>query len=515
MGSVRAIRPRTKIVSLPAPVGGWNARDSYAEMAPTDAVTLINYFPTTTSIVLRFGQTNFATGMAGQSETLMSYSGTNTSKFFSANVGGRIYNITAGGAIGAADVSALTNGRWQYINVATTGGNYLMAVNGADKAEFYTGSAWAKDGDGSPYNITGVDSAACIGINLFKNRVWLIQQNTLLAWYLPTGAIGGAATSLDLRAFAPHGGSLISMGTWTIDAGYGMDDYAVFITSKGDVIVYRGSDPASASTWAMVGQYYVGSPIGNRPFVKWKGDLLLICQDGVFPLSAALQSSRLNPKVAVTDKINKVMTSSISNYGANFGWQLMPFPKQNMLLLNVPVSTGANQEQYVMNTITGAWGQFQNYAANCWELFNDDLYFGGNTVVGKAWNTNSDVGSAINGFVLQAFNTFNEPGQRKRVTSMRPLFLTNGTPAIFGGVNWDYDLSNASAALSTTLTTFAVWDTATWDSGIWGGSLTPNYKLQNATGSGWAGAPVFKSSTLGLELELVTTDLSLEIGGFL
>src|SRR3990172_8841559 len=255
MASIQPIRPITKIVSLPAPVGGWNARDSFAEMNPLDAVILQNYFPQTTSVVLRFGHTQFATGMTGQSETLMAYSGGATNKFFSVNSGGRIYNISSGGAIGAADVSGLTNARFQYINVATTANNYLMAVNGADKARFYTGSAWATDGDGAPYNITGVDSVNCIGINLFKNRVWLIEQDTLKAWYLPTGAIGGAAASLDLRAFAPHGGKLVAMGTWTIDAGNGIDYHAVFITKKGDVIVYQGSDPSSATTWAMQGQW--------------------------------------------------------------------------------------------------------------------------------------------------------------------------------------------------------------------------------------------------------------------
>src|SRR3990170_6550293 len=107
MASVRPIRPQTKIVSLPAPVGGWNARDSFAEMNPLDAVILQNYFPSTTSVALRFGHTQFATGMTGQSETLMAYAGANSNKFFSINVGGRIYEVTAGGAIGAADVSSL------------------------------------------------------------------------------------------------------------------------------------------------------------------------------------------------------------------------------------------------------------------------------------------------------------------------------------------------------------------------------------------------------------------------
>ena len=170
-----------------------------------------------------------------------------------------------------------------------------------------------------------------------------------------------------------------------------------------------------------------------------------------------------------------------------------------------------------MNTITGAWAQFMGWEANCWELFNDNLYFGGDTIVGRAWNTNADNGSEIQSFILQAFNNFKEPGLRKRATTMRPLFLTNGTPTIFGGMNWDYDLSNASTALSTTATSFAVWDTATWDgsTSIWGGGLTPSFRMQNATGSGWMGAPVFKSATNGLELEYVSNDISLEIGGFL
>lgn len=516
--AVRQIRPRTKIVSLPAPVGGWNARDSFADMAENDAVVLQNYWPKTTSVALRNGHTQFATGMSGQSETIMTYAGASTNKLFSANAGAggtaRIYDITAGGAISSAAVSSLTNGRWQYINVSTTGGNYLLSVNGADKMRIYDGSTWDSDGGGS-FTVTVVDTATCIGINLFKNRVWLIKQNTLLAYYLPTGAIAGAASLLDLRAFAPHGGSLVAMGTWTIDAGYGVDDYAVFVTNKGDVIVYQGSDPSSASTWALRGLWYLGSPVGNRPFTKWKGDMLIICQDGLFPLSAALQSSRINPKVALTNKIQQTVSESVSSYGSTFGWQVIPYPKQNMLLLNVPVVAGSAQEQYVMNTITGAWAQFQDWPANCWELYSDDIYFGGNTYVGKAWNTNSDNGAAIQGFILQAFNEFGEKGQRKRATSMRPLFLTNGNPQIFVGMAWDYQMANPTSPVTTTATSFGVWDTAKWDTDIWGGGLNPSYSIQSVAGSGWAGAPVFKSGTLGLQVELVSSAISLEIGGFL
>lgn len=510
-----AVRPRMKIASIPAPVGGLNARDSLAQMGPDDAVALINYMPRTTSVELRYGYSRFATGMTGQSETLMAYSGGSTTKMFSANSGGRIYDVSSAGAVGAADVSSLTNGRFQYINVANATANYLMGVNAADKARFYTGAAWAKDGDGPPYDITGVDSATCNSVALFKNRVWLTKINTLQAWYLPTAAIGGAATLLDLRAFAPHGGGLVGVATWTIDAGTGVDDYLVFLTNQGEVIVYQGTDPSSSSTFALKGVWWIGSPIGIRPFVKWAGDLLIICQDGVYPLSSALQSSRVNPRVALTNKIQQTVSDSIVSYGSNFGWQVIPFPKQDMLVLNVPVTAGNFQEQFVMNTLTGAWGKFQGWNANCFELYNNSLYFGSNTYVGKAWDTNADNGAAISGFILQAFGNLGQPGTRKRATAMRPLLLTDGSPTVYGAVNWDYDLSQPTVPLTSSALSYGVWDSSVWDAAVWSGGLIPSNSIQSVAGSGLTGAPAFKSSSIGCQLQLVSTDISVESGGFL
>ena len=32
-------------IAIPAPVGGWNARDSLDAMPPTDAIKLVNWIP--------------------------------------------------------------------------------------------------------------------------------------------------------------------------------------------------------------------------------------------------------------------------------------------------------------------------------------------------------------------------------------------------------------------------------------------------------------------------------------
>ena len=52
--------------SLPSPIGGWNARDSLAEMNPLDAVQMINFFPTPTDVTLRKGYTKISTGITGE-----------------------------------------------------------------------------------------------------------------------------------------------------------------------------------------------------------------------------------------------------------------------------------------------------------------------------------------------------------------------------------------------------------------------------------------------------------------
>ena len=191
-------------ITIPAPIGGWNARDSLGAMPVGDAVTLTNWWPGTNSVVLRYGYTKHATGITGQVESVIAYSGGTTNKLFAA-AGTNIYDVTAGGAVGSAVVSSLTNARWQYINMRTAS-SYLMMVNGADKLRFYDGTNWAKDGDGGGYDITNVDTADCSNITLFKNRVWLIEDGTLKSWYLPINSIGGAAVALDMS----------SLGHWTL-----------------------------------------------------------------------------------------------------------------------------------------------------------------------------------------------------------------------------------------------------------------------------------------------------------
>jgi len=507
-----AQRTAAQVASIPAPVGGWNARDSIANMEPTDAVEMINFFPSYSNVVLRGGYTQYATGIDGQVETLMNYSTGTTNKLY-AMAKTKIYDATSAGAVGAAVKTGLTNARWEFINVTTGGGSYLYLVNGVDAPLLFDGTTWASITGASPIAITGVTTTTLDNITLFKNRVWFSQKNSLKCWYLPTNAVGGTANVLDLSSIAKFGGYIVDIATWTIDAGYGVDDNIVFITSNGEIIVYSGTDPASATTWALIGVWKLGDPIGNRCFMKYAGDILILTYDGLMPLAASLQSSRLDPRVALSNKIQGAITTASTLYAANFGWQIHYSAKNNAVWVNVPVNEGKDQEQYVMNTITKSWCKFQGWNSNCWEEFGDTPYFGGNGFVGKAWDTGyADNATNINTNVLQAFNYFEQRGVKKYFTRARPSIFTDGLPSIQVAMNIDYDLSDPTAALSYSSNAYGLWDTAIWDSAVWGEGLTITNNWQGITGIGYCGGVHMKSASQTLQLEWAATDVVYQTG---
>jgi len=504
----QAKRAVSQPVSMPAPVGGWNARDSLTSMQPNEAVTLENWYPATTECILRNGYTKWATGITGQVETIMAYSGAATNKLF-AIAGTSVYDVSSGGAVGAAVVTGLTNARWGYCNIATAGGNFISMANGVDAPRNYNGSAW------STPTITGVTSTDLLDPILYAQRQFFVGKNSLKTWYLPVNSIAGAVNSVDVSALATKGGYIVAHGTWTIDAGTGVNDHYVIVTSKGQVIVYQGTDPTSTTTWAMVGVWDIGSPVGRRSMYKYAGDMLLITQDGVVPLSGALQSSRVQPRVAITDKIQYAISEAVTNYASNFGWQTMYVPTINQLWLNVPVQEGNNQQQYVMNTITGAWCNYTGWNANCMEMFNDEPYFGGNGYVAHAYNGNIDDVNNITGTALQAFTNFGNAGALKRFTMSRPIFRTDGQPSIFAGVNIDFNIEIPTTSLTYTPSTYAKWDTAIWDASTWGGGLSVLQNWQGLNGVGYYGAPVVKTSCSGIQVRWVSTDLVIEGGAIL
>ena len=505
---------RANVQSLPAPVGGWNVRDSIANMEPTDAVQLDNMFPTASSCVLRGGYTKHAT-VSGKVRTLMSFSGGTSDKLFAITTSG-IYRVDAGGA-GVAQTlpSSLTEAWCEYTNVTTLGGNFMMVVNGTDTPLLYNGTTWTNPSITFPAIPSGMTPSKFSNITLFKNRLWFIEKDTLRAWYLPTLSIGGEANYIDLSAVAKFGGHLVDLDTWTIDAGYGVDDNLAFITNNGEVIIFRGTDPDSAATWSLTGVWKLGSPIGTRAMLKYAGDLLILTYDGLMPMAQSLQSSRLDPRVALSNKIQGAIAQATSQYGSHSatGWQVVYSAKNNAVWINVPVQDG-QQEQYVMNTITTSWCRFTGWAAYCWEIYGDEPYFGGDGFVALAWDdTYEDDTANIVSTSAQAFNYFESRGVKKYFTRARPTIMTDGFPSVGLGMNVDFETGASGASVASgAVPAYAKWDTGIWDTGVWGSGIQVYNNWQGITGIGYCGSLVMKTSSAGIKIEWPSTDVVFQTG---
>lgn len=448
------------------PVGGWNARDALASMQPQDAVVLNNWFPRPSYVEFRGGHASHATGMTGTGKTLMTYNKLNGGNQLFCTTASGIYNVSSAGAVGAS-VLARTNGKHHWTMFGDGTSQWLIAPNGVDKPAYYDGTTWtAVDGVSTPA-LTGVTTTEIVSAHVFKGRLLFLFNSSLKFGYLAAGAAGGAVSLFDLSGEASKGGYLIAFAHWTRDAGNGPDDFAVFFTSEGEAIVYQGTNPNSATTWAKVGSFSIGRPIGRRCVTQYGTDCVVITENGVFPMSALLQAGDAErAKFALSFKIQDAFTAAARSYFSNFGWNVRVFPKQDALLVNVPMAEDGVHEQYVMNTIKKTWCRFTDWDAEDFAVFNGELYFTNSTVVYKAWTGTSDNGSNIVFYGKQAFQNFgsNEP---KQVMLFMPILSVNGSVAYGADVDVDFDDDEIAGTVTYTVTSGAVWDTSNWDEAYW------------------------------------------------
>lgn len=477
---------------VPAPIGGWDALSPLAVMEPKYAASMTNWVPRTGWLELRGGYNSWVTHASltnplSPVETLMAYrpaSNNGVQKLFAAS-GTTISDVSTNGS--SSDVvTSRSNARFQYcMFTPALGSNYLLAVNGADAGILeYNGSVW------STATITGTSTGIFAAINIFKRRVWLIEPSSTRANFLGTDAITGAATVIDIGPFLSKGGYLMAMGTWTVDGGNGPDDLAIFLSSEGQAVIYKGTDPSNADSWALVGVFDLPRPIGRRCFCRLGSDLMLITEQGVLPVSQALPLDSSSVRnVAVTNRIQTAMQNVATAYFTNFGWQFIAFPQQSLLFLNIPQIENSTQIQYVQNALTGAWTIFNGWNANCFEVYNGSLYFGGNDGgVNLAYAGGLDKVTPIVADVKCAFNYLEEPGRLKNANLVRPFLVADGTLTPTIQIDVDFEDTSVSAPVTILTPTGAIWDTSLWDGSNWstGVATVINWQSCNALGTALA-----------------------------
>lgn len=515
-----AARDQLQSESIPAPVKGWDAANPLADMDPASAVILDNWFPEPTYCRLRAGHTSWATGLGStQVESLMTYHGANGTNAMFAACGSNVYNVTASGAVGAAAIGTTGNARFQHANFTTAGGHFLFICNGSVAAQYYDGAAWT-----IPV-ITNITSTDIVHVTSHQHRLWFTLINSTKAWYLPIDSIAGAAVGYEFGTFFTDGGYLNAIATWTRDSGAGSDDCLAAISSRGQVVIFIGTDPSSSTTWSLKGVYTIGTPIGRRCFTKVGGDLAVITIDGVVSLNQMIALDRaVARRAAITSNIQNAMAQAAKNYKDNFGWQLIQYPLGTAVYLNVPITQSTLMYQYVMNPLTGAWCRYKGMNAACWEINNDNIYFGGRAgVVYKADSGNTDSGTQIVYDLKTAFNYFKSRGRNKAFRMVRANMFGDGRCLPTITVNGDFRETPEPTTVVGVLQNAGVnWNAFDWNDGtLWGGG--------QVTFNDWIGvedqghcaairmkvAPLSQSSTLPIDLRLNSFDILMQQGSFL
>ncbi len=449
--------------NLPSPTGGINARDNFTAMDPKDAINLVNVFPETSSVVVRRGFAAVSTGLGNLVQSLMVWRGAPTDKIFGA-AGSSIFDVSTDPATSV--VTGLTNAKWQWTNLENAGGQFLVACNGADHVQEFDGTTWTVP------TITGADDTTFINVTQFKERLWFVVANSLNLYYLETQAIQGPASLFPLGAVFKRGGYIIAIGSYSNDAGEGPDDYFCIMTNNGEIAIYQGTDPTSATTWSLVGIFWVGKPIGRRCMANLSGDLVIITQDGVVSMQASLQYGRdAGQKAMITAKIQTKFSDASRAYFNNFGWQPLVYPRARYFIVNVPQVQDMTQVQFVSNTISGSWTTFTNMNAQCWATANDFLYFGGND--GDVYQANegflddaTGAGADIQWDVQTSWQAL-WGKSNKLFTAVRPEMLTGGGTQFAIDVDVDFVTATPVGTLTTPTIMGMVWPW-TWP-GTWGG----------------------------------------------
>lgn len=452
---------------IPAPVGGWNARDALSAMAPTDAVQMLNWFPQTGVVTGRGGSlTKIAdvSGTADSVESLVAYEGDSTTKLIAA-ANGTWWDVTS--LTGSVSIqSGFTSDLWQ----SGAFDNNTVLVNGADTPQVYNGSTM------TDMVATGPTLTNLIGVIPFKGRAFYWEKSSSSFWYAAAGSFQGTLTEFPLATFTQHGGTIFTMLSWTRDAGDGVDDFLVIIFNTGETLVYQGDDPGDSLRWSMVGRWLLGKPYNIRAHGRYQSTEIIGTQDCFLGIDEAIQNTPLPDSFG--GRIVRAAGQAAKSYGNQTGWAFLWYAAGNQFIVNVPKSA-TQSVQYVKNTNTGAWTQFTGWNARCFAIYGGRLYFGtgdGALVLADTNNNDpiqnaySDDGNAIVYDAVTAYQKFGEPGSKVQLTAGRVVTTVFDPSALSLNAFGDYRVKAPLPPLAAPVEQAqGMWDVSDWDEDYWAG----------------------------------------------
>jgi len=371
----------------------------------------------------------------------------------------------------------------------------------------------------SSITITNVDTADLSQVWIYKERLFFTEKDTLSVWYLPVDSIGGAATEFNFGSVFRRGGSILFGTTWSADSGAGFDDRCVFVTTEGEIAVFEGNDPDSASTWGLVGVYQIGKPVDKHAAVQVGGDVIIVTDDGMVPLSQALAKERTAlMAAAITYPIEDAWRGAISGRSTSNPITATLWQSQSFLIVGTGTKYQSLDVSFVSNAQTGAWCRYLGWDVQCGVVFEDKFFFGsadGKVHQGEVGG--NDNGNAYTGYYVPKFSDFGDLG----VKFANHVGLVSRSAALFdfrAYVFANYAVGEMIAPgpivepdVSST------WGAGTWGTSTWGGGgvFVGQDKWKSAGKQGFALSPAIVITSNQIpspQVEIVMTKMRYEVG---
>ena len=341
----------------------------------------------------------------------------------------------------------------------------------------------------------------------FKNRLYFIGGDFDL-YYGGVQSISGELTKFSMGSYFRQGGRILTIANWTQDAGDGVNDLFVVVSTEGEVLIYSGTSP-EADDWAMVGVFRIPRPIGKRCLTMLGADLICITEKGYLPLSSVLSDLRANRTT-----INRSIDGIVGERDRNKRWDIFFYSKAGLLIVNAPSTvSGYAYEQHVLNFNTNAWCRFIGMDADSWCVCGDRLFFCNSKGIFEGNKGYTDNGESITFQVQKAYNQFGTPF-KKQLMRIKPRYYCAGEPQLYKKINVDFNDGKKSFVQVQKQSGYSTyWDETVWDENFWSDEFTAYYL--RASVSSKAGSYIslgFYGKTKE-ELVLYSTGLIIKDGG--
>ena len=515
-------------IDFEVPTKGWNARDNMDAMEAGYAIAMNNQVPENGYLRLRGGTRTYQSesvsagkGATGSLETLVVHDAGGTETLIGARDGSV---LTIDSTIAATEIGAgFSNARWQTMMF----NGKLIMVNGADDPQEYDGTTLSaitmtlKDAAGVA--IPGNPKNTLIGCVGHQSRSFYWADNEQRFFYADVaGGYAGDLIEFPIATRATQGGKIVSIMSYSRDTGSGMDDMLVVHMSTGQALVYSGNDPSTAATWAEVNRYNIGAPVSTRANTQFGGDQVMATYDGFQNLTTALPNQKFSKQGNVGDVIVNAARRAVTKWGNNFGWEVVFFPRHAWLIFNVPRSS-SSFDQYVMNTVTGAWFKITGINAITWSVWNGRLMYGdpdGNIMEAET-GTYDEVGNLKNPIEFKVITAFSKLGSMSKTkvatgTAMTHNFAQGQYLDI--DILEDYDKRSGYVITQPDESFAAVWDVGSWDVDSWSEASDPveGYTRRDnypATGTGVALALKIRGMSKAQQIAIYDLSLQYRNGG--